>query len=192
MAHEAQISIRGNLGTYDSIEEWRKAEGLNPPQAPAHVYGLPAEYRETVATLYADEGRADVRQQIERHVKRFHIKDVDKLIERLRAQKPTLNNVLLLTYLKSEFAGLILKPDKTIDEDKYQGKVGLVIALGPLAFKDDERTTFGGLTVKVGDFVVFRQSDGLRLAIDNAHCRLIPDNLIQQITTDPESIDMIY
>jgi hypothetical protein len=46
-------------------------------------------------------------------------------------------------------------PDTSKAEDKWQGKVGLLLKMGPLAFKEDETHQWGGVTPKVGDWVLF-------------------------------------
>ena len=48
------------------------------------------------------------------------------------------NQVLVAVYVrpKKTKSGIYL-PDATVDEDKIQGKVGLVIKEGPLAFGDE-------------------------------------------------------
>ena len=43
----------------------------------------------------------------------------------------------------------------TLGQDKWQGRVGLVIALGPLAFKDDDTHKWGDVRPEVGDWVMF-------------------------------------
>lgn len=39
-------------------------------------------------------------------------------------------------------------------EDKFQGKVGLLMQLGPIAFAEDDSHKWGGRTPKVGDWVL--------------------------------------
>ena len=48
------------------------------------------------------------------------------------------NQVLVAVYVrpKKTKSGIYL-PDATVDEDKIQGKVGLVVKKGPLAFVDE-------------------------------------------------------
>src|SRR5215831_17529601 len=53
--------------------------------------------------------------------------------------------------------------DRTRDEDKYQGVVGLVLKKGAAAFQDDVTKTFHGNNVEVGDWVFFRASDGPKM-----------------------------
>lgn len=139
--------------------------------------------------------RPDIMTLMNRVKERFHVPDMDMMIQRLSSFQVPLNKVLLLTYLKSDFAGragLIMKPDKTKDEDKWQGKVGLIVKMGPKAFVNTDSFDFGGVVPSVGDWLVYRNSDGMQLAIDNAHCCLIEDYLYQGIVPDPDSIDSVF
>ncbi len=105
-----------------------------------------------------------------------------------------LNKVLLLTHLKSKFyeGTTILKPDKTLDEDKWQGKTGLIVAMGPSAFQDTPTFSFGGVVPSVGDWLVYRSSDGATMTIDYAHCCIIEDFHYQGIVPDPDSVDSAF
>lgn len=103
------------------------------------------------------------------------------------------NLVLVATYVAPEkTAGGIIRPDRTLAEDRFQGKVGLVLKVGPLAFVDDSVARFGGVTIAVGDWVTYRPSDGIELFIkdrrkagDGLPCRLIEDALIKGRVRDP-------
>jgi co-chaperonin GroES (HSP10) len=115
------------------------------------------------------------------------------------------NRVLVCTYVEAEVtAGGILKPQSRIDESKYQGKVGLVLKVGPMAFQFDEvlediqkvdaQAAFEHHGVPlVGDWVFFRASDtwDCGLAVEpgkGVHCRFINDDSIVGVITDPSSI----
>lgn len=106
------------------------------------------------------------------------------------------NLVLVATYVQPEKTkGGILLPDGSLEEDRFQGKIGLVLKKGPLAFKDDSVAKFGGVDVEPGDWVMYRPSDGIECFIrDRRHinnglpCRLIEDSLIKGTVTDPSLI----
>jgi hypothetical protein len=106
------------------------------------------------------------------------------------------NNVLVATYIPSEMIGSIIRPDRNLAESRWQGKVGLVLKCGPLAFKDDSLARFGGITINVGDWVIYRPSDGTELFIkdhkgalnDGLPCRIIEDTLLKGDTADPSLI----
>jgi co-chaperonin GroES (HSP10) len=98
-------------------------------------------------------------------------------------------NILVAIYEMPEQtkSGLFL-PDKTRDENLYQGKVGLVVKKGPMAFKDDENTKFEGQNVEVGDWVAFRPSDGWPWSINKVEYRLLRDVDIKARVAAPDSV----
>jgi len=104
------------------------------------------------------------------------------------------NEVLVGVYLRPEAIDIggghkILLPDSNRQEDEYQGKVGLVLKMGPLAFVDDDHVTFAGLTAKVDDWVVFHTADGWSLAVRGRLCRMVKDTSIRLTVTAP---DIVY
>lgn len=85
--------------------------------------------------------------------------------------------------------------DNAIAEDRFQGKVGLVLKVGPLAFRDDDATKFGSVSVSPGDWVIYRPSDGSEIFIRDRRksnsglsCRLVEDTFIRGQVTDPSLI----
>lgn len=84
--------------------------------------------------------------------------------------------VLVATYIRPERkkSGLIIT-QSVRDEDKFQGKCGLVLKMGPLAYKATERLDFGGYAAKVGDWVWYRPMDGYALSVHGVHCRVVDD-----------------
>jgi hypothetical protein len=117
------------------------------------------------------------------------------------------NRVLVATYQRSDkSSGGILLPPTVTDEGRYQGKAGLVLKIGPVAFltldeiADDLRKGFEfdnpegevdqirGVLAKhnvpfVGDWVFFRASDTWDCGIsvgggEGVHCRFVTDDCI--------------
>jgi co-chaperonin GroES (HSP10) len=82
----------------------------------------------------------------------------------------------------------IFLPDKTRDEDRWQGKTGFVLKKGPLAFVSDAQTDFKGQDVNPGDCIVYRNSDGWSIDIRGVHCRMVQDTDIKMTVNDPASI----
>lgn len=104
------------------------------------------------------------------------------------------NNILIATYIRSSVKKLaggfeLHLADKTTDEDRYQGKVGLVVAKGPLAFVDDKDNAFHGQNVEIGDWVYYRSSDGWQMSVNGNHCRLLQDVMIRGKVANP---DIVY
>lgn len=75
-------------------------------------------------------------------------------------------------------------PDTIRAEDKYNACVGLVIALGPQAFKDkDGRPTRS--RYKIGDWVVFPRTDIIRIDFHGVALGVMTDDRALIVTDDP-------
>jgi len=103
------------------------------------------------------------------------------------------NLVLVATYVPPDRSpGGILYADRKLDEDRFQGKVGLVLKVGPLAFKDEGHIQFGGVKVERGDWVVAKFSDGWELfhgeGSTGASVRLFQDSHIRGRVKDPSTV----
>jgi hypothetical protein len=92
------------------------------------------------------------------------------------------NEVLVAKYIRREVGAGLLAAPETQREDQWQGVVGLVLKLGPRAFVDDENTKFHGQKVEVGDWALYRNSDGwdkniacLGSRTSFVQCRIIQD-----------------
>ena len=125
--------------------------------------------------------------------------------EEMRDVQPLGNRVLVATYVapQAEMGEKIEKmPDgseliaaydddavrRGLEANRFEGKVGLVLAVGPTAFKYDGAWPWEGPKPKVGDWVWYRASDAPERGINNVYCRMIQDDLIEGITADPRLI----
>ena len=110
--------------------------------------------------------------------------------------EPTLSYVLVGSYIRSEKtkSGIILGGDRTRAEDRFQGKIGLVLKIGP-SVNAPERKQLLGTPLAVGDWVMYRTSDAnefffvdAKTGMDGSSARVIEDVLIMARVADPESI----
>lgn len=78
----------------------------------------------------------------------------------------------------------------TLAEYRWQGKIGLVMAVGPLAFRDsgDGRFIFDGMKAEVGDWICYRASDGLQMMIDAHHFRVLDDVHVIGVIPQPDRV----
>jgi hypothetical protein len=103
------------------------------------------------------------------------------------------NRVLVAKFIRDRI-GSIAVSDRTRTEDKWQGKVGIVLKKGHLAFKSDANNDFGTDDVKVGDWVLFSYSDGTDFELlrnghnDKIYCRVLKDIEVQGVVPSPEII----
>ena len=106
------------------------------------------------------------------------------------------SDILVALYLRPQKtkSGIILA-DSTRDEDKWQGKAGLILKLGPTAYVDEDGNKFRD--INVGDWVVFRPSDGWPVTLNAANsviskdaipCRVVNDIHIRLRVSSPDSI----
>lgn len=96
--------------------------------------------------------------------------------------------VLVAIYIRpKKTAGGIWTPDSAQDEDIYQGKVGLILKMGPMAFEEDETHKFP-VKPKVGDWVVFRIGDTFSFNLNKRYCRLAEDIYVRAIIQSPDVV----
>lgn len=95
--------------------------------------------------------------------------------------------VLVATHPGSKYhpGTRLLRTDKDLAEQRFQGSVGLVLKVGPGAFQDSGPTKFYGETVGPGDWVLVRPADGLETFIQQVPCRLFEDVSIKMKIDDP-------
>lgn len=104
------------------------------------------------------------------------------------------NQILCAIYERPEKATLkggttLYLPDKMRDEDRHQGKVGLIIKMGPMAFVDDDQVQFS-LKAEVGDWIVYRPSDGWQITLTNNQvpCRMLTEVGIKMRIAAPDAV----
>ena len=99
------------------------------------------------------------------------------------------NQILCAVYLRpNKTKSGIFLTDSTVDEDKYQSKVGLIIKKGSDAFVDDTNRWFNNITLDLHDWVVFRPSDGWNITINTVPCRILEDTSVRCRIEDPDKV----
>lgn len=136
-----------------------------------------------------------------RSFKIVHEKDpaidiVAKVAPYLSKIEPLFQQVLIGLYLRpdddAKTPGGVIIPGAAVKDDTYQTKVGLVLKLGKRAFIDEPNAQFPvlfyGFSLKVGDWVGFRPSEGLKTEINGQECRLIADVHFKVKVDHPDDI----
>ena len=96
--------------------------------------------------------------------------------------------VWVATYVTPQKQGSIWMPEKKVDESRFQGKCGLVIALGATAFKYSGAWPYEGPKPQVGDWIRYRASDAQEFGFCDVFCREIEDQLVRAIVIDPSKV----
>lgn len=99
------------------------------------------------------------------------------------------NQILCAVYIRPQKtkSGIYLS-DKTVDEDRFQGKVGLLVAKGHAAFEDDSGQWFNQTTFNLHDWLVFRPSDGWSITVNGVLCRIMSDTQVKARIAGPDRV----
>ena len=81
----------------------------------------------------------------------------------------------------------ILKTETAKTQDHIMSIIGLVVDMGAGAYADKERFP-DGAWCKEGDFVMFRMNSGTRFTIGGIEYRLMNDDSVEAVVTDPSGI----
>jgi hypothetical protein len=112
------------------------------------------------------------------------------------------NEFLMAVYVRSNRSpGGLYLTDKTVKEDVYQGKVGLVVKIGDACrFErvDPKTNVVYGVPVKLYDWVVVKPSDTWALDVnadpeamkreDFVTCRLAYDDMVRMVIDTPNMV----
>lgn len=97
--------------------------------------------------------------------------------------------VLLGTFIRNEMTrGGIIRPKENVNEDEHQGKVGLVLKAGPIAYADWEDDDTRGQAAELGTWVVYYLMDARQFQINGTPCRMIPYEKIRMVIPDPNMV----
>lgn len=83
--------------------------------------------------------------------------------------------------------GGVYLTDATTAEDEYQGKAGLVIAVGPMV-NDNEAVELRGEAIEPGDWIAVRPADGWAIKVNGVLCRMINEKGIHMKIPTPDSV----
>jgi co-chaperonin GroES (HSP10) len=108
-----------------------------------------------------------------------------------RLPEPTGWHILVLQYVRpndTKTAGGIILPGMTLKEDEYQGRVGVVLAVGPDAYCDKTRTP-GGPWVEVGNWIAWpRMAEAsAKIAFGEATLVVLQDERVLLRGVDPDA-----
>lgn len=95
--------------------------------------------------------------------------------------------LIALPTLDDTFASGLLKADVTKHQEALLSMVGLVLDMGAQAYADKDRFSTGPWC-KVGDYVMFRSNSGTRFKFNGVEYRLLNDDSIEAVVSDPRAI----
>jgi co-chaperonin GroES (HSP10) len=99
------------------------------------------------------------------------------------------NSILVATYIRpTKTASGIILTDNTVNEDRYQSKVGLLLKMGPSAFQPNEEGWFNNEKFNLNDWLVFRPSDGWPINVHGMECRILLDTQVRGRVESPDEV----
>lgn len=107
------------------------------------------------------------------------------------AIRPSGYRVLVAIPKVSEKKGSIYIPDARRSDEETASVVVKVLALGPDAYSDKDRFPTGALC-NAGDHVLIAPYAGVRLVVDEQEVRLINDDSVMAVVTEPQKVSRAY
>ena len=139
--------------------------------------------------LYLPEHLARQRKAKEKHLVQQR-KAEEEESETSKLPTPTGWRILIMPYTPpKETKGGIALPDEVHERERLSTVVGLVMAVGPLAYRDTNK--FGDSTdpwCKEKDWVLFGRYAGSRFKIDGGELRILNDDEILAVVDDPSHL----
>ena len=102
--------------------------------------------------------------------------------------KPTGWRIMVLPFkMKEKTKGGLVLAETTLEKQQVASQCGLVLAMGPDCYKDEERYP-DGPWCKVNEWVMFARYAGSRIKIDGGEIRLLNDDEVLATIDSPEDI----
>jgi co-chaperonin GroES (HSP10) len=96
--------------------------------------------------------------------------------------------LIALPEVEEATEGGIIKSAQSQHEESIATVVGWVMSMGPDSYASYTRFP-NGPYCQVGDFVIFRAFSGTRLKIHGKEFRLINDDTVEAVVTDPRGVE---
>ena len=112
----------------------------------------------------------------------------DDILERQLPKPVGYKLLIALPKIEETFGDTnIVKADRTKYEEHILTVVGLVLDVGSQAYNDSERYPTGPWC-NVGDYVLFRANTGTLFKVHGVEYRLMNDDSIDAVVTDPRGV----
>lgn len=95
--------------------------------------------------------------------------------------------LVVMPEIEEAFDSGLIKSHETQRAEAIMSSIGLVLDMGPQAYKDQERFS-SGPWCKQGDYVMFRPHSGTRFKMGKREYRLLNDDSIEAVVPDPSVV----
>ena len=119
------------------------------------------------------------------------IEDEEKADPEVLPNLPGYHILVRPVSIKSKTKGGLLLPDSVKDDVAYLTTVGKVLAVGDLAYKDEDKFP-NGKWCDIGDYVCYARHAGQKLYYKGVRLLLLFDDQVMMKVDDPTNLDMTY
>ena len=119
------------------------------------------------------------------------IEDEEKADPEVLPNLPGYHILVRPVSVKSKTKGGLLLPDSVKDDVAYLTTVGKVLAVGDLAYKDEDKFP-NGKWCDVGDYVCYARHAGQKLYYKGVRLLLLFDDQVMMKVDEPTNLDMTY
>ena len=119
------------------------------------------------------------------------IEDEEKADPEVLPSLPGYHILVRPVSVKSKTKGGLLLPDSVKDDVAYLTTVGKVLAVGDLAYKDEDKFP-NGKWCDIGDYVCYARHAGQKLYYKGVRLLLLFDDQVMMKVDDPTNLDMTY
>jgi co-chaperonin GroES (HSP10) len=98
--------------------------------------------------------------------------------------------LVAMPQMQEKTSGGIFLPDERKDQEKTASIFGKVLAVGDEAYVDVQKFP-SGPWCEEGDWVIFRSYSGTRFKVNDQEYRLINDDTVEGVVSDPSKIERV-
>ena len=95
--------------------------------------------------------------------------------------------LIALPTIEDTYESGLVKAENTKHAEQVLSMIGLVLDMGPQAYSDPDRYPTGPWC-EVGQYVLFRANTGTRFRFNGSEYRLMNDDSIEAVVSDPQGI----
>ena len=95
--------------------------------------------------------------------------------------------LIALPGVETKTEGGIFKPDEVLQYETVGSIIGLVLKMGELAYRDNKKFPTGRWC-NPGDYILMRTYSGTRISIKGQEFRLINDDTVEAVVSDPRGV----
>ena len=115
------------------------------------------------------------------------VQEDESLLEKL--PDPTGYRILILPFSQKQMTkGGIMLADSYLEKERLGTNVGFVVSLGPDAYKDKNKFP-NGAWCQERDWIIFGRYAGARIKIDGGDLRLLNDDEVLAVVSNPEDVE---